>query len=852
MEVSTFRPRADACGPGFAAGLFRRATVIALALFLAAPLVAREDAGVGSIEPQFVPPRLDIRAPEITLVAPAEGTATAEPGTVIVFHVVDPLPLSSLLDPASVRFSINGVDLSGHVFISHVEVPWLPLLRHWRARVSYTPTPERPLPEGELVLHLAMADNAGNLGELTTGFRLDTLGPTIEALSPPPDSTIANPNEILRYRIVDAGVGLDEASVTVAVNGASFDPGAGLAGGMLELDPGASGWDEGALTVAIGAADHLGNASEASFAYTIAPQQQLAAYPRAIPNAGDAPLTVTFVPEVVTDNAIERYEWDFQGDGTVDRTETVGQNQRFTYTVPGEYDAWLRITDNRGAQAVGTVRVSVGNRPPEVSVSASPTNGAPPLAVTFTAQATDSNGIALYEWDFDGDGSWDQSGTASTVTHLYSAEGTFQPRVRVTDTLGAATEVAVPSIEIRIVAGAPTVIGSASPPSGNTPLNVSFNASATDPEGRAIVEWAWDFDGDGEYDHVATAPAVTHRYTAPGTWYPRVRALTEDGRSGYDVLEVKANLVIGLRVLTDTIDTSLDQTSSIETTLGGDVQISLIVENRAGQTVRTLVPWTSRTAGTHTDAWDGRNDQGEAVAEGDYRAILLYRVDHEVRRLDLGLTTGGVQSNPPRSTMPSRFSPLAGQPLRINYTLNRASEVTAFMGRFNVNTRLVTFLQRAPRGRGAHQIVWNGENGDGQLIHPPPGDSFLFGIFAYTLPDNAIFVRSGVHVSALSVTPSVFDPTALDDAGLSALSTLRFTLNRPGSVELIVASAETGAVVLRRPVTGLDAGEQTLAWDGRTDTGDLAAPGRYRVGVAGVDEAGVRTTAVYALQRVFY
>jgi len=76
----------------------------------------------------------------------------------------------------------------------------------------------------------------------------------------------------------------------------------------------------------------------------------------------------------------------------------------------------------------------------------------------------------------------------------------------------------------------------------------------------------------------------------------------------------------------------------------------------------------------------------------------------------------------------------------------------------------VTFLQRDPQGRGTHAVVWNGENNDGELIHPPPGDSFLFGIFAYTLPDNAIYVRSGAHLSNVSVAPSIFDPTGhVDD-----------------------------------------------------------------------------------------
>ena len=139
-----------------------------------------------------------------------------------------------------------------------------------------------------------------------------------------------------------------------------------------------------------------------------------------------------------------------------------------------------------------------------------------------------------------------------------------------------------------------------------------------------------------------------------------------------------------------------------------------------------------------------------------------------------------------------------------------------------------------------------------QLIHPPAGDSFLFGIFAYTLPNNAIYVRSGVHVSAVSSAPSIFDPTTSGDDGTAALSSVRFTLNRAGSVELSIHDATTGALVLRRTMNDIASGAQSITWYGRNGEGILVAPGRYRLGVAGIDETGARSTVVYTMQRVYY
>lgn len=59
--------------------------------------------------------------------------------------------------------------------------------------------------------------------------------------------------------------------------------------------------------------------------------------------------------------------------------------------------------------------------------------------VTFHGSGSDLDGdIVLYEWDFDGDGTYDwNSVTEGLATHTYDREGTFTARLRVTDDLGA-------------------------------------------------------------------------------------------------------------------------------------------------------------------------------------------------------------------------------------------------------------------------------------------------------------------------------------------------------------------------------------------------------------------------------
>lgn len=239
------------------------------------------------------------------------------------------------------------------------------------------------------------------------------------------------------------------------------------------------------------------------------------------PASGVAPLVVQ-LHAVATDADGPQVEttWDF-GDGT----HGVGSSATHTYASAGSYPVSATVTDLDGAKASASVTIEVAapNAPPQVVLNAAPTWGKAPLAVSFSADATDPEGAPLtVTWAF-GDGA---TGSGAAVKHTFAAPGTFATTVEVTDPLGAITSGSV-TIEVGAPNEPPTVLMSAEPAAGKAPLLVAFEAKATDPDG-GTAEVIWSF-GDGA---TATGPTATHWYLEPGSYDVTATASDGDGSEG--------------------------------------------------------------------------------------------------------------------------------------------------------------------------------------------------------------------------------------------------------------------------------------------------------------------------------
>ena len=145
----------------------------------------------------------------------------------------------------------------------------------------------------------------------------------------------------------------------------------------------------------------------------------------------------------------------------------------------------LDIGDYTIGRGAGIYRIGPPNLP-TAAFTVAPPSGAVPLAVSFDARASSGASpasIASYEWDLDGNGTFETTG--ATASHTYVAPGSVTVSLRVTDTSGRQAVTTHP-----VVAGAPPVItrittsvGASGFLAGDT---IGYDIEAADPDGRPL------------------------------------------------------------------------------------------------------------------------------------------------------------------------------------------------------------------------------------------------------------------------------------------------------------------------------------------------------------------------------
>ena len=168
--------------------------------------------------------------------------------------------------------------------------------------------------------------------------------------------------------------------------------------------------------------------------------------------------------------------------------------------------------------------------------TANTTSGVAPLSVAFTPVTTGV--VNAWSWSF-GDLNIPVS-TSQTPTVVYSTPGIYDVSLTVGDANGNATLSKQGFITVTAPVAAPLANFSASPKTGNAPLNVAFTDSST----GNISNWTWNF-GDGTTSAVKNP---SHTYSAAGVYAVSLTVSGPDGSNTKTIsgfVTVASPVVIG-------------------------------------------------------------------------------------------------------------------------------------------------------------------------------------------------------------------------------------------------------------------------------------------------------------------
>jgi len=215
-----------------------------------------------------------------------------------------------------------------------------------------------------------------------------------------------------------------------------------------------------------------------------------------------------------------------------------------SHILPAAGEVFVRITavDLSGNESLPSNIVSATPLPgmlPTVTLTTSAAEEQSGAVVTLTASAPGITG-ALYDFDLDGDGIYELAGiTPGTANADTGSTGVIRPRVRARG--GGGTMSALGSVSTIISSNIrPVADGYASPAYGEAPHVVTFTGQGFDDDGT-IVEYAWDYNGDGTYDWtspVTASPPAMQTYNSAGTYNTKFRVTDDDGSIDIDTVTV--------------------------------------------------------------------------------------------------------------------------------------------------------------------------------------------------------------------------------------------------------------------------------------------------------------------------
>jgi PKD repeat protein len=257
--------------------------------------------------------------------------------------------------------------------------------------------------------------------------------------------------------------------------------------------------------------------------------------------SGDAKVNVNQIAHFSADGSSDpdgdpiSYSWDFDASDGV-ASDSTKKSPTWIFKKGGEYTVTLTVSDGKVVNATN-MKVKVNALPfGTITIAGiAQINDTTRLNLdtpyTFKADYTDPDKDKLtYHWDF-GDNT---TATTQNVDHTFADKGVFSYTVNlsVSDPSGSVNQSI--SLVFNKLPSATIVELKRKPTLGQ---KVELTAIGADMDGY-IVEYRWDYNGDGKVDFVSTNSTAEHTYTAYGAYNLTLMVVDNNGGIGKAVMPI--------------------------------------------------------------------------------------------------------------------------------------------------------------------------------------------------------------------------------------------------------------------------------------------------------------------------
>ena len=382
---------------------------------------------------------------------------------------------------------------------------------------------------------------------------------------------------------------------------------------------------------------------------------------------------------------------------------------------------------------------------------------------------------------------------------------------------------------------------------GALDLGVAGTAAAAD-----LDRWLLDVGSGGSFSGWTTIAAGSSPLTSAclGTWHTgpltngtyTIRLQVWDKAKNRSVATSTVALA-NFTVMEDVLEFDVGSDAAVKFTsvVPFPLTETLVIKNQQGTVVRTLVS-QQRPQGTYNDTWDGRNDAGSLVPDAPY--FYVATVTDGPRSLVWDLTNQFLNNyfDSKESLHIQPFDPFNNRPMTFAYNSPVPGNVTiSVLTRSQSSNdcdqppeKALCVVNRKYEESGPHTFVWAGVDPVG--VYRASNYSL---VSVTTVRDdfskNAVVVYgTKPTIGHVAITPPVVSP------GQSA--TVSFDLstfhNQPADVRVKFLNQSSLSTLRTIMLRAQRPGVVSAPWDGRSDNGDLVAPGFYTITVTATDTIG--------------